>query len=243
MASFGKLTNAFLQASQETTIALANLNFDFSLIKYDAPKEYQGVGDALSKRRKAAAEDGAVHITARKLAALFSGTTPDAPNLIRAYGLRASEVAKLPAVNPNESAQRTIFADHVGADGTSIWAAATSGNEAVKVHLLACLLARIWRREEAVSLWCELVEQRKAVLQSAQSDNSVSMSDLTASRVDISRRHLDEWDSSARYVGVQGSINYCGADSPFPAAAVLGCKRPTKPRNESTRSLSCSPTT
>jgi len=200
MASFGNLTNAFLRASQETTIALANLNFDFSIIKFDAPKEYQGLGDSLSRRRKVAAEDGAIHITARKLGALFSGVTPDVPNLIRAYGLRASEVAKLPAVNPKATSGMNIFADHLGVDGTSIWAAATSGNDAVKIHLLACLLARIWRRDEAVSIWYELVEQRKTLLQSVKSDNSVNLSDLTASRVDISRSQLDEWDASARYV-------------------------------------------
>ncbi|KAK3379613.1 hypothetical protein B0T24DRAFT_675376 [Lasiosphaeria ovina] len=200
MASFGKLTNAFLQASQETTVAFANLNFDFSLIKYEAPKEFQGLGEALSTRRRAAAENGSVHVTARKLGALFGNATPAVPNLIRAYGLRASEVAKLPAVNPGETAPRGLFADHVGADGTSIWAAATSGTTSVTVHLLACLLARIWRREEAVPIWCELVEQRKALLQSMQpeSDNAVRMSDLTASRIDISRSQLDEWDASAR---------------------------------------------
>ncbi|KAK4442667.1 hypothetical protein QBC34DRAFT_418408 [Podospora aff. communis PSN243] len=70
MASFGKLTNAFLQASQETTVALVNLNFDFTLIKYDA---------------------------------------------------------KLPAANPKGpgAARQSIFAEHAGADGTSIWGAAT----------------------------------------------------------------------------------------------------------------------
>ena len=198
MASFGKLTNAFLQASQETTVAFANLNFDFSLIKYEAPKEFEGLGEALSTRRKAAAEDGSVHITARKLSALFGGATPGVPNLIRAYGLRVSEVARLPAANPKGTARWSLFADHVGADGTSIWAAATSGADAVTVHLLACLLARIWRREEAVPIWCELVEQRKAHLQSMQANNSVRMSDLTASRIDITRSQLDEWDASAR---------------------------------------------
>ena len=33
------------------------------------------------------------------------------------------------------------FADHVGADSTTIWAAATSGTEAIAVHLLACMHA------------------------------------------------------------------------------------------------------
>ncbi len=202
MASFGKLTNTFLQASQETTVALANLNFDFALIKYDAPEEYRGLGEALSMRRKDVAENGAVHVTARKLGALFGSAIPQVPSLIHAYGLRASEVAKQPTVNPKGTARQGIFADHVGADGTSIWAAATSGTDAVTMHLLACLLARIWRREEAVSIWCELVEHRKAHLQaviSEQGGSTLSVSDLTASRIEISRSQLDEWDASARY--------------------------------------------
>jgi hypothetical protein len=33
-----------------------------------------------------------------------------------------------------------IFSDFTGADGTSIWAAATSGSGAISVHLLACML-------------------------------------------------------------------------------------------------------
>lgn len=200
MASLGKLTGAFLQASQETTVAFANLNFDFALIKYDAPAEYRGLGEALSSRRKAVAEDGTLHITARKLSALFQSAVPECPNLIRAYGLRASEMSKRPDVNPRGTAAQGIFADHVGADGTSIWAAATSGKEAVTMHLLACMLARIWRREEAVSIWSELAQERKMHLQATvgSSDASFKMSDLAASRIELTRSQLDEWDSSAR---------------------------------------------
>ena len=65
MASFGKLTNSLMQVSQENTLALANFNFDFSIIKYDAPEQYCGLGEALSVRRNGNAEDGAIHITAR----------------------------------------------------------------------------------------------------------------------------------------------------------------------------------
>lgn len=213
MASFGKLTNAFLQASQETTLTLANLNFDFTLIKYDAPVEYQGLGESLSTRRKVTAEDGPLHVTARKLSALFGGAVPHVPHLISAYGSRASEIAKSPTVNPTpqngpsrawKGSASGIFADHVGADGTSIWAAATSGTNAVTIHLLSCMLARIWHREEAISIWAELVEERKARLQAGVSGDNHStggfanISDLTASRVEISRSQLDEWDASAR---------------------------------------------
>jgi hypothetical protein len=201
MASFGKLTNAFLQASQENTVAFANLNFDFTLIKFEAPEEYRGLGEALTSKRRASAEDGSAHITARKLAALFQSVIPDVPGLVQAYGRRASEVAKLPMVNASAqpSERLGIFADHVGADGTTIWAAATSGRDAIPMHLLACMLARIWRREEAVPIWCELVEQRKAFLQNQMAEGPIfRLSDSTATRIDITRKQLDEWDASAR---------------------------------------------
>lgn len=200
MASFGQLTNAFLKASQETSIGLAHLNFDFALVKYDAPHEYLGLGEALSKRRKDTAEDGPLHITARKLGALFQSAMPEVPNLIQAYGLQASDIAKLPEINPRASTRHGIFAEHVGVDGTTIWAAATSGKETVTMHLLACMLARIWTREEAVSIWSELVEHRKDFLQRTieGSEAGFKVSDLAASRIEISRVQLDAWDASAR---------------------------------------------
>ncbi|KAI5456012.1 hypothetical protein BGZ63DRAFT_397289 [Mariannaea sp. PMI_226] len=120
MASLGKLTNAFMQVSQETTLTLANLNFDFALIKYDAPEEYRGLGNSLSTYRKTSAEDGSLHIAARKLTALFQSVIPPVPNLIQAYGTRASEIAASPELNPQGNARHGIFADHIGADGTSI---------------------------------------------------------------------------------------------------------------------------
>lgn len=201
MASFGRLTGAFLKASQETTLAFANLNFDFSIIKYDAPQEYRGLGEALTKRRRDEAEDGQLHVTARRLSALFHSAIPEVPNLIQAYGKRVSEIAKIPQTKPRSTINPAIFADHLGADGTTIWAAATSGREAVTIHLLACMLARIWRREEAISVWSELVEQRKAHLrtQIANCEHEFKTSDLTASRLEISRAQLDSWDASARY--------------------------------------------
>ncbi|KAK6853992.1 hypothetical protein PG995_010804 [Apiospora arundinis] len=159
-----------------------------------------GLGEALSKRRRETAEDGPLHITARKLGALFQSAWPKVPSLIQAYGLRSSEIANLPEVNPQGSVRHGLFADHVGAGGTTIWAAATSGGETVTVHLLACMLARIWRRDEAVSIWSELVDARKVRLEEhiAASESECSLSDLTASRIDISRAQLDAWDASAR---------------------------------------------
>ncbi|PON23268.1 hypothetical protein TGAM01_v207795 [Trichoderma gamsii] len=200
MASLSNLTTAFMKASHETTLTLANLNFNFALIKYDAPEEYHALGESLSSHRRKAAEDGAIHVAARKLTALFQSVIPPVPKLIHAYGLRVSEIAKLPTVNPKGTPKQGLFADHVGADGTSIWASATSGSEAVTMHLLACMLARIWKREEAIAIWTEFVQQRKLHLQSGitECDGPLKISDLAASHIELTRTELDEWDASAR---------------------------------------------
>jgi len=203
MASFGKLTNTFLTASQENTIAFANLNFDFSIVRYDAPEAYRDIGGLISPRRRESAEDGSTHITARKLAALFQSVVPDAPNLIDAYGRRATEIVQLPDVNPSGVNSQSMFAEHIGADATSIWAAATSGKGAIPMHLLACLLARIFRREEAISIWSELIEGRKEYLRRQMTENESSIfptADMVATRIEITRSQLDEWDASARLV-------------------------------------------
>lgn len=65
---------------------------------------------------------------------------PYTPRLVNAHGTRVSEIAKSPFANPRATSSDGIFADYTGADGTSIWAAATSGNSAIAVHLLACML-------------------------------------------------------------------------------------------------------
>ncbi|KAI1382823.1 uncharacterized protein F4822DRAFT_435199 [Hypoxylon trugodes] len=112
MASFGQLINAFLKASQETAVGFANHNFDFAIVKYGAPHKHLGLSDALSKRLKDYAEDGPLHITARKLGALFQCVIPDVPSLVQAYGSRASEIAELPEVNPKASASHGAFTEH-----------------------------------------------------------------------------------------------------------------------------------
>ena len=202
MASLGQLSASFLHASQENTIALANLKFDFALIKYEPPEHYRAIGQCLSKNRTQDAEDGPFHVTARKLGALFESDVPDVPNLLRAYGQRATEITALPGVNSKPSNLYGAFADHVGADSTTIWATATSGGSAVTMHLLACMLARIWKEHEAISIWTELIEQRKEVLrQRADTPGpQLSITEAMASRIDIPRERLAEWDRSARYV-------------------------------------------
>ena len=91
------------------------------------------------------------------------------------------------------------FADYIGADGTSILAAATSGDGAVTMHLLACLLARMWKRSQAISIWQELVQQRKSILsKKVGSSAMLHANELAASMIHIERKQLDEWDASAR---------------------------------------------
>ena len=120
MPPFGKIQGALTAWTQETTLALANTHFDFSLVKIEAPAEYRDLGAALSVKRRKAAEDESTHETARKLGALFQETIPSTPSLFKAYGLRASEIAQSPLINPRDGRSYGAFADHVGIDGTSI---------------------------------------------------------------------------------------------------------------------------
>ena len=106
----------------------------------DAPASYHGVGEVLSRKRKNIAENGSVHITARKLGALFEQLLPDTPRLLEAYGTRASDIAAKQASSSKYNESAGFFSSYAGLDGTSIWAAATSGSSAVSVHLLACML-------------------------------------------------------------------------------------------------------
>ena len=48
MSGIGKLTNPFFLGTNENTLALANINLDFSLVKLEAPKEFLGLGSTLS---------------------------------------------------------------------------------------------------------------------------------------------------------------------------------------------------
>lgn len=106
-------------------------------------KEFRELGAALLSRRRISAEEGSLHITARKLEALFRLLLPSTLNLVQAYRMRVSEISQLPNINPRGTKVDGIFIDHVGVNGTSIWAAATSGKEAVAVYLLACMLAQL----------------------------------------------------------------------------------------------------
>ncbi|KAL4818889.1 hypothetical protein BDW67DRAFT_182458 [Aspergillus spinulosporus] len=142
---------AVVSGISEATAALVNFNPDFSLLKIEAPKEFSPVGDALSSIRRESAERGVVHTTARKLGALFDSLLPDTLQLIKAYGSRASEIAIKSKIE-NRNINYGVFESQVGVDATSIWVSATSGPTAIKVYLVACILARIWESDEATAI-------------------------------------------------------------------------------------------
>ena len=200
MASIGRIALSAASGVQEATFALANINFDFALIKYEAPMEYHQLGAHLSTKRRQEAEEGLTHATARKLGALFAEDLPHVPYLKSAYGFRVSEISQDPRFNPQGTTSDGALMDLVGADGTSIWAAATSGTGALEVHLLACLLARIWTGTQATSIWTELIATRKAMLRERIQTSSAHIATITAAQIDVSREHLATWDSSARSV-------------------------------------------
>lgn len=112
--------------------------------------------------RRESAESGTVHTTARKLGALFDLILPETPHLIKAYGSRASEIATRSQINHHTN--YGVFQSQVGVDATSIWASATSGEGAIKAHLLACILARAWDSGEATAVWDEIVETQKSLV-------------------------------------------------------------------------------
>lgn len=198
MSAIGKIQAAWAAASNETTLALANFNFDFSLVKVEAPLEFKELGAALSTKRRSAAEHGTSHMTARKLGSLFEQVLPSTPRLFRAYGLRASEIAQSPSVNPERNKAYGPFAEHIGVDGTSIWAAATSGSGALAVHLLACMLARIWSASEAIGIWEQILEERKKELLEFSESGAIHLQSLATAHLSLSREQLADWDASAR---------------------------------------------
>ena len=118
--SISKFAASVLSGTQETTVALAALNFDFALFKTEAPKEYKALGSALTPYRREVAEDGDIHATARKLRAMFEQILPPTPSLYTAYGMRASEIASryaftghsISPLNPTAHRGLSLFDEH-----------------------------------------------------------------------------------------------------------------------------------
>ena len=199
MSSLGRFTAALGVAHNENTLALANINFDFSLFRVEAPLEFRALGANLSANRRREAETGTPHRTARKLGALFEGVLPHVPELARAYGRRVSDISSDRLCNPRENGEGGPFAAHMGADGTAIWAAATSGPGAIPVLMLACMLARIWPAAEATSIWVEIVACRRHEIEiNCTGDETKDYVLLQAAQQDLTRSNLADWDASAR---------------------------------------------
>ena len=199
MASLSSIRQSIFSASNENTVALANFKFDFTLVKVEAPAEFRGLGSALTLARRHNAESGAPHRTARRLGALFEHLIPSTPSLITAYGKRVSYIIKKPGVNPQGSPVHGPFQSFVGAEGTALWAAATSGIPAIGIYLLACLLARAWDAKESTAIWVELVEvRRRAIEEAVRSNELVSEGSIVAASQEISRQELRIWDASVR---------------------------------------------
>jgi hypothetical protein len=143
MALSSKFFASMLAIPNESTVAAANFNLSFSLMKVEAPKEFHGIRDTFLTLRRNDAEEDQAHITAGKLGALFEHLIPPIPHLIATYGNRVSEISSRATSSSSSKQQSGIFSPQAGPDATSIWAAATSGKSALAVHLLACMLARI----------------------------------------------------------------------------------------------------
>ncbi|KAI1363674.1 hypothetical protein F5Y08DRAFT_340380 [Xylaria arbuscula] len=196
-----KLDVSAVTNKAELQTSLITLNLDFSLVKQEAPKEFINVQNAISSLRKTNAETGDLHKTARRLGALFEGVAPDAPYLLRAYGTRVSEICSVKKTEQRKMGYG-IFAGWSGLDAASIWAAATSGDHAIAVHLLACMVAEICdSQSSAIALWTELVHKRKERLK-LEIENSTAEITNEVKRIvmsqDISRADLEAWDNSAR---------------------------------------------
>ena len=158
------------------------------------------MGSSLSTLRRDNVEEGPFHRTLRKLGALFEQVVPSTPKLIKVYSLRTSEISKVPGISPKGTKSDSPFEAFVGADGTSIWAAATSGPAAIGVHLLACMLARQFKdAKESTALWVQVVLERiEEIRLLVEQNHVISATSVVAARQDISREELATFDASVR---------------------------------------------
>lgn len=198
MASLGKLTNSICSFTNETTVALFNFNFELSLLRTPLA-EFLPVGQALTPNRRQEAESGNIHQTAALLGFLFNDIIPDTPKLKRAFGTRVSEILTNPDINPQGTEDHGPFQQFIGADGTGVWAAATSGDAAISVLLLACMLAHGFEGKSSVSLWAELISERKLRIKTLLEGNKIlNPHTVAAAQREIPRLELARWDASVR---------------------------------------------
>ncbi|RXG43237.1 hypothetical protein VDGE_07395 [Verticillium dahliae] len=144
MTSIGKISFSGASFTNENTVALLHLNVDVCFCRCDPLPEFVPVGSALTVKRRVEAESESIHRTTVKLGFLFNEVIPDTPNLVKAYGKRVSEILALPKVKPQGTEEDEPFRPFIGADCTSVWAAATLGTSSIGVLLLACMLADAW---------------------------------------------------------------------------------------------------
>ncbi|KAG7006607.1 protein transport protein sec72 [Physcia stellaris] len=194
--SIGKFAASVLSGTQETTVALAALNFDFALFKTEAPKEYKALGSALTPYRREVAEDGDIHATARKLRAMFEQILPPTPSLYTAYGMRASEIASSSKESKTANTSELLRLDAEPGAEALIVELIQAG--AVAIHLLACMLAKLWTPLEATSIWEEIVQRRKEKLATADESDPLNVFAAWAAKSTLTRQQLANWDASAR---------------------------------------------
>lgn len=120
MSTISRLQAALASATNEVVITAANINFDFSLVKCEAPKEYQPLGNMLAAIKKSNAETGTTHVTARRLGALFEGACPSTPALLKAYGTRVSEISNAAKSAGLKEPEGSIFSAYAGVDGSTL---------------------------------------------------------------------------------------------------------------------------
>ncbi|KAL8997758.1 MAG: hypothetical protein Q9188_006242, partial [Gyalolechia gomerana] len=113
IGQLGDVNVQLLETKQEANLALAHVNFDFSLAKHEALTEFQGLDASLSKQRKMEAEDGSTHIVPRKLGALFASKVSA---FTQAYSRCVTEIAEMPPVKSKGRKSDGAFADLAGAE-------------------------------------------------------------------------------------------------------------------------------
>lgn len=91
--AFHQFEASAISAKNENNISLVHSSVDFALVRVEVPKEFEGLGKALSQHRRKNAESGPQHRTARRLGALFELVIPNIEVLAAAYGERVSEIA------------------------------------------------------------------------------------------------------------------------------------------------------
>ncbi|KAK3692988.1 hypothetical protein B0T22DRAFT_486792 [Podospora appendiculata] len=142
MSSIGRIAGSAVSITNDNTVAIVNINLDFSLWRCDPAPEFIPIAGFL-----------------------FHEIIPDAPKLIKAYGRRVSEILAGPDINPQGTESDGPFQPFIGVDCTSIWAAATSGSASIGVLLLACMLADAFDAKVATATWVEIIKERKRRVQ------------------------------------------------------------------------------